>query len=868
MESAPLLRPQSRDEFEIAIICSLPVEWSAVEALLEVDYEVGWLGNQHVVLVYMPSIGIVPATTAATQLRSSFKNIKVAFLVGICGGAPRTPAGEEIVLGDVIISASVIQVDVGQKYPHQKQVEDRLGRASPEIRAFVGKLSGYLTSTRLKTKTQAYYSEICSRKKFLDSAYPGPEKDQLHQADFVHKHWKQGVCSICDKCNEPDDEVCDEALVASCTELGCDGTKSVERIRLRQAIGKEFSENQPLTAEIREARQPYIHFGRMACSNQVIKSGQDRDRITAHEGVIGFEMESAGTWDYVPTIVIKSLCDYADSHKDRLWQGYAATTAAACTKAVLEEWRNVDRPVQNPAIQEHSGSKTVTNPVHWTVTRHPNRLFTGRGDNIRELEDIVRNAVKISPLKDQCCIVISGVGGQGKSEICLQLVNRVRQLLWGIFWVDVSTTALVQAGFSSIANRLEIPMQTWEDVRQGLADRNEPWLLVLDNADNPEVDYQQYFPTSTSGIVILTSRNVDCQQYATAKWISLDGLPHDEACELLLQAARVPYHRHQVLKDDASIVVDLLASHPFALIQAGSYVSRGHCTLKDYAKAYSQHRKRLLTFRSFQTQSRHQDVYTMFGDSVEMLHSSNIESANDALDLLSVLALCAPKPLPITSLFEAAWNGIAKSLENSSNYDMLSLTRWHVSHLSPLAQAGCSTWDSFRLVEAIHQLEIFSFVSVDSSEGSLVLSMHPLAHAWARDRLSMEQEHASWVATGCLFGFSATDTIFWQRYGQQLQPHLQNLVALEMKAMKIWDNASFIMLVESLYPYLDLGAAIADQELDRYLRILRTQHSDSISKTRDQNHALAKVADKHDVIAQTTNGVQASKVSNVLPMLK
>jgi nucleoside phosphorylase len=105
MESAPHLRPQSRDEFEIAIICALSIERNAVEALLEVDYEegessyrkkdgdrnaytTGWLGNQHAVLVYMPSMGMVPATAVATQLHSSFRNIKVGFLVGICGGAP------------------------------------------------------------------------------------------------------------------------------------------------------------------------------------------------------------------------------------------------------------------------------------------------------------------------------------------------------------------------------------------------------------------------------------------------------------------------------------------------------------------------------------------------------------------------------------------------------------------------------------------------------------------------------------------------------------------------------------------------------------------------------------------------------------
>jgi nucleoside phosphorylase len=49
-------------------------------------------------------------------------------------------------------------------------------------------------------------------------------------------------------------------------------------------------------------------------------------------------MEGAGVWDAFPCVVIKGVCDYADSHKNKKWQGYAAATAAACMKAFLKEW--------------------------------------------------------------------------------------------------------------------------------------------------------------------------------------------------------------------------------------------------------------------------------------------------------------------------------------------------------------------------------------------------------------------------------------------------------------------------------------------------------------------------------------------------
>ncbi|KAH7302946.1 hypothetical protein B0I35DRAFT_341256, partial [Stachybotrys elegans] len=66
-----------------------------------------------------------------------------------------------------------------------------------------------------------------------------------------------------------------------------------------------------------------------------MKSGEDRDRIAAEHDLTAFEMEGAGAWDEVPCIVIKGICGYADSHKDKAWQGFAAAVAASVAKVIL-----------------------------------------------------------------------------------------------------------------------------------------------------------------------------------------------------------------------------------------------------------------------------------------------------------------------------------------------------------------------------------------------------------------------------------------------------------------------------------------------------------------------------------------------------
>jgi nucleoside phosphorylase len=79
-----------------------------------------------------------------------------------------------------------------------------------------------------------------------------------------------------------------------------------------------------------------IHYGTIASGNQVIKDGISRDRLSAElGGVLCFEMEAAGLMNDFPCLVIRGICDYADSHKNKAWQPYAAATAAAYAKELL-----------------------------------------------------------------------------------------------------------------------------------------------------------------------------------------------------------------------------------------------------------------------------------------------------------------------------------------------------------------------------------------------------------------------------------------------------------------------------------------------------------------------------------------------------
>ncbi|KAF2189136.1 hypothetical protein K469DRAFT_502111, partial [Zopfia rhizophila CBS 207.26] len=61
-----------------------------------------------------------------------------------------------------------------------------------------------------------------------------------------------------------------------------------------------------------------IHYGTIASGNQVMKDGVTRDRLNAElGGVLCFEMEAAGLVNDFPCLVVRGICDYAESHKNK-----------------------------------------------------------------------------------------------------------------------------------------------------------------------------------------------------------------------------------------------------------------------------------------------------------------------------------------------------------------------------------------------------------------------------------------------------------------------------------------------------------------------------------------------------------------------
>ena len=95
--------------------------------------------------------------------------------------------------------------------------------------------------------------------------------------------------------------------------------------------------NEEVQRDARDLTDPDIHYGIIASGNILVKDAVIRDKIMEDvgEACLCVEMEAAGLMNHFPCLVIRGICDYADSHKNDRWQCYASATAAAFGKELL-----------------------------------------------------------------------------------------------------------------------------------------------------------------------------------------------------------------------------------------------------------------------------------------------------------------------------------------------------------------------------------------------------------------------------------------------------------------------------------------------------------------------------------------------------
>ncbi|KAH6984491.1 hypothetical protein BKA56DRAFT_581078 [Ilyonectria sp. MPI-CAGE-AT-0026] len=301
-ETSSARKKLTPEAYRVGWISALPLEFTAAQAILDDIHEdlptdqndankyvLGSSGSHNIVMACLPlgKYGANSAATVATNMDRSFPRLHIRLLVGIGGGVP---GKIDIRLGDVVVSTGILQYDLG------KTVEN--GRFQPTGDCIKPPLHLLTATSKTSAKpeqtsknTFSLVSQmIGSSPDMAKYAYPR-RKDRLFDGSYDHQG-RSGKCKECDR------------------------SKVVKRPK-------------------RANTYPKIHYEQIASANRVMKHGKTRDELAEQHNISCFEMEAAGIMDGFPSLVIRGICDYSDSHKNKAWQNYAAATAAAYAKELL-----------------------------------------------------------------------------------------------------------------------------------------------------------------------------------------------------------------------------------------------------------------------------------------------------------------------------------------------------------------------------------------------------------------------------------------------------------------------------------------------------------------------------------------------------
>lgn len=318
------------DEYHVGVVCALPREMTAARAMLDSEHEplkindardnnsyvLGRMSQHNVVIACLPAgiYGNNAATTVAKDMLRTFTGLRFGLMVGIGGGIPSPQNGRDIRLGDIVVSqpdgtfGGVVQYDLGKNFG-QGRFKRTGSLNSPPLLLLTALASLQSKSGLQDSPVPQYLAEMNQKYPSLkDEGYtsPGVGMDHLHCSQCDPSQWWWFLWLL---------------LSWLCPLLRC-----------------SLCENGIVPRPSRNNKGPVIHYGTIASGNQVhvVKDARERDQLGQEFNALCVEMEAAGLMNNFPCIVVRGICDYADSHKNDAWQRYAAATAAAYAKSLLQ----------------------------------------------------------------------------------------------------------------------------------------------------------------------------------------------------------------------------------------------------------------------------------------------------------------------------------------------------------------------------------------------------------------------------------------------------------------------------------------------------------------------------------------------------
>jgi tetratricopeptide (TPR) repeat protein len=278
--------------------------------------------------------------------------------------------------------------------------------------------------------------------------------------------------------------------------------------------------------------------------------------------------------------------------------------------------------------------------------------FASLGDKFigreRELESLHE---AVSKLNGTTAIMqtVSGLGGQGKTQLAVEYAHRYASQYGAIFWLNAEAPESLQSGLAALcaAGKLDLPKQSEPNLGDQVAavqrwmSEHVDWLVVADNANSEDARAKvNELLGALPGKVLITTRPPPMKgNIRTINLESLDPLAAGALLDIWSAGRRLNPLRDVL---DRAAIVKLLDRHVLSLRIAAAYTKERSLSYEDYLREWRdmELRPRILNWNehNFETQSQKSTVVT-FELTLAALPS-------DARAVLSRLAYLAAEPIP------------------------------------------------------------------------------------------------------------------------------------------------------------------------------------------------------------------------------
>ena len=319
---------------------------------------------------------------------------------------------------------------------------------------------------------------------------------------------------------------------------------------------------------------------------------------------------------------------------------------------------------------------------------------------------------------------------------------------WGIFWIDATSTETAAQSFAKIGKVGGLE-PTFSAGKYWLSNLEAPWLLIVNNADDPLLNIVDMLPEGERGCILVTTRNPNLKVHETVGATEFRDMSDADALVLFLRAADVPRPWSPAVRSMGSKITDTLGRLALALIQAGALIRQRICRLDNYLDFYSTFRSRLGSRRASEASSDDDQltIHATWEHSFQSMENRQTEPCKDATQLLSTVAFFHFDHIRV-DIFSRALENRNRTSQRSERPSWVAMICNNIfarlqppSILPNFLRQGLYERHHFRVRRALNELRSLSLISYDGKNDSF--SLHPVVHSWARDRLE-KAEQAVW----------------------------------------------------------------------------------------------------------------------------